>query len=109
MKDYTLIAVGFVLFLAVFVNLPSDFEVAKAEAESVEYMTDQWLSDSIRAEHPNWSHEQVEDAIFGESNSDYQLELYEDSIYVYDGDRIVYKESFDSGSGLAEAMLKDNE
>ena len=109
MKDYTLIAVGFVLFLAVFINLPSDFEVAKAEAESVEYMTDQWLSDSIRAEHPDWTKDQVEDAIFGEEPGDYQLELYEDSIYVYDGDRLVYKESFDTNSDLANAMLKDNE
>lgn len=109
MKDYTLIAVGFVLFLAVFVNLPSDFEVAKAEAESVEYMTDQWLSDSLKAEHPDWSSEQVENAMFGENNAGYQLELYEDSIYVYDGDRLVYKESFDTNSDLANAMLKDNE
>ena len=83
MKDYTLIAVGFVLFLAVFVNLPSDFEVAKAEAESVEYMTDQWLSDSIRAEHPDWTKDQVEDSLF--------------------------REGFDTNSDLANAMLKDNE
>ena len=103
MKDYTLIAVGFVLFLAVFVNLPSDFEVAKGEAESVEYMADQWVSDSLKAKHPDWSSEQVE------NNADYQLELYEDSIYVYDGDRLVYKESFDTNSDLANAMLKDNE
>ena len=109
MKDYTLIAVGFVLFLAVFINLPSDFEVAKGEAESVEYLTDQWLSDSLKAEHPDWSHEQVENAMFEENDADYQLELYEDSIYVYDGDRVVYKESFDTGSDLAKAMLKDNE
>ena len=112
MKDYTLIALGFVLFVAVFVNLPSDFEVAKGEAESVEYLTDQWISDSLRAANPDWSAERIENEMFGAPvDPYYRLELYEDSIYIYNPDNgeLVYVEDAHSGSGLAEAMIKDNE
>lgn len=58
--------------------------IAKAEAETRYTMTD-------------------------EGEADYFIELNEDSIYVYDGSRLVYREHYDTGSGLANAMLKDNE
>lgn len=77
------------LFMGIFIAVyafPSDYEIKKAEAESIQTM-------------------------YEDDTDHYELHIIEDSLILTDPNtgKEIYRESIDSKSILSEAILKDNE